>query len=466
VNRTPLAFLILAACVACFLFLNRGALFYDEAIYAQVAKETVRTGQWLTLHWNNQPWLHKPPLYFWLTALLFKAFGPSEFAARFVSATAGVCCVALTYSIGRLQDRTSGFIAGLILISSALFVFNARQGMTDVTLTLFTVLAVYAYLRSERESRFWMLAGVACALAVLTKGAAGLLAPAILGVSMLWDARLKRDLRTRQFWISLVVFIVLAGSWHLALFAVHGSEFVNVYLFKHVLQRSTSDLHQYNYGPLFYFSVLWDFVWPWALLIPIALIASFVHKGPRVLMVQAVLPLILFSIARTKFQWYLVPTLPALSLLIAVMISRYLRQATERSQKMIWVTAAAFVVVGALDVVKYCKPDREIQTVAQMARLAANDEGAISTSPESLEMTVLYYSDRKLCADPVISPLSFEGVTKCEAGEIQNYIFEDAKRGILESRFGPLRIENTREGISYGSIGSLVRVSRNQPISP
>ena len=134
-HRELLAFLglLVLAIVFCFFYLNRGALYYDEAIYAQVAKETVGGNHWITLHWNGQPWFHKPPLYFWTTALLFKIFGPSEFSARVLSALAGVGCVTLSYLIAKhLYDSVAGISAGVILLTSALFVGNVRHALTCV----------------------------------------------------------------------------------------------------------------------------------------------------------------------------------------------------------------------------------------------------------------------------------------------------------------------------------------------
>lgn len=42
---------------------------WDEAIYAQVSKEIVTRGDWITLHWSYENWFHKPPLFFWMTAV-------------------------------------------------------------------------------------------------------------------------------------------------------------------------------------------------------------------------------------------------------------------------------------------------------------------------------------------------------------------------------------------------------------
>lgn len=451
----PILLLVLISSVFCFLYLNRGALYYDEAIYAQVATEIIETNDWITLHWNGQPWFHKPPLYFWITALLFKTFGPSEFSARALSAFAGVGCVVLTYVIGkRLCNKSVGAIAGLILLTSALFVFNARQGMTDVLMTLCLLLSVWAYLRSTTSAKSWIVVGLACGLAVLTKGAAGLIAPAIIGVSMLFDRRLN-DLRGKHFWLGVVVFSTLVASWHCTMITLHGSSFLDTYLLKHIIERSTSDLHHYNFGPGFYFSVLWSFVWPWVVAIPLALIVGLVHNQARVLTVQAVVPFVLFSMAKTKFSWYIVPILPAFSILIASLFHVALERSRQKVRVLAWISLLLFFAVGTLQVIQHSKPEGEMQAVAYLARLAATDQGAISSCPETLEMTVLYYSKRQLCVDPVVSPLSFEEQTKCPEGQIRHFIFRSDKRATVESRFGPIRAIAEFQGIVYGEVSPL-----------
>jgi 4-amino-4-deoxy-L-arabinose transferase-like glycosyltransferase len=426
---------VVLAIVACFLYLNVGALYYDEAIYAQVSKEIVRNNKWITLHWNGALWFHKPPLYFWATALLFKVFGPSEFCARFFSAASGVGSVALTALIATyLRDRRAGFLAGLILISSALFVFNARQGTTDVTLTFFILVASYSYLRSETEPRFWLVTGLACSLAVLTKGAAGIISPAIIVLSLVFDRRLK-DTGLKGFRAGVILFIALTASWHVVLILLHGRTFVDEYFFKHVLQRSTADLHSYHYGPFFYLGVFWEFVWPWVLFAPVSIFAAFRRNESRILLILAVFPLLLFSLATTKFQWYVVPVLPAYAILTALAIEDCYNWFKSPLRAIAGLVVGAFVLTGWVEVVRYCKPDPEFEIVAAVSKRASVDGGAISTCPESLEMTVLYYSDRKLCTDPVVSPLSVGSSTKCESNEIRDFIYLKQKADTVTSRF-------------------------------
>src|SRR5207249_7769727 len=98
----PLAGLLSLAAFVLLARLGYGALDdWDEAIFAQVSKEMVRGGDWLTPHWNYLPYFNKPPLLMWSTALLYLAFGVSEFTARAISALSGVALVGMTYLVGR-----------------------------------------------------------------------------------------------------------------------------------------------------------------------------------------------------------------------------------------------------------------------------------------------------------------------------------------------------------------------------
>lgn len=443
---------ILAASVACLLFLNRGALYYDEAIYAQVAKETVQGNHWITLHWNGRPWFHKPPVYMWATALLFKLFSPTEFLARLPSALAGVGCVLLVYCIAKqFTDAAGAALAGLILITSALFTVNARQGMTDVAMTLFVLTALYGYLKSKTERRWWIIACISCGLAVLTKGAAGLIAPIVISCSLIADRRWD-EIKKRHFWVGVFSFVAVAASWHILLIALHGRAFLDMYLLKHVIRRSTSDLHHYNYGYFFYLDALGRFIWPWSLLILPSLFFRIKPGGSRALLLSVLVPLTLFTVVRTKFSWYIVPILPSLAILIALFLRSVAVRLRGVYQLALVVTVMLFAAVGAVETYQYARPIPDIQAAASLAQLAAKDGGAISSAPESLEMTVLYYSNRQLCADPEISPLSYRDETKCGLNDIQSFIYADEKRSAIESRFGTIDVVARAHGLTYGVI--------------
>src|SRR3989338_2980517 len=70
---------------------------WDEAVYANISKSILRTGNWLVLYQDDSPWFDKPPLYIWSTALLYKLLGINEFATRLTSSLFGIATILLIY---------------------------------------------------------------------------------------------------------------------------------------------------------------------------------------------------------------------------------------------------------------------------------------------------------------------------------------------------------------------------------
>ncbi|MGB3693923.1 MAG: glycosyltransferase family 39 protein [Spirulinaceae cyanobacterium] len=200
---------------------------WDEAIYAQIAKEIVQSGDWLTLHWGYYPWFHKPPLFMWVTALFYRLFEVNEFWARAASAFSGISLVILTYLLGKLvYDKTAGFFAAIVLLTSYRFVGYSRFGTTDMMLALFVYLAVYAYLKlKDEQPKWWYLVWVACGLAFMTKGIASLVAPITIFLALLLEKKLISTIKTKHFWQGFILASILVLPWHLAVYFQHGQVF-------------------------------------------------------------------------------------------------------------------------------------------------------------------------------------------------------------------------------------------------
>src|SRR5262249_45830943 len=133
-------------------------------------------------HANGLPYLEKPPLYFWLTALTFRLLGPSEWTTRLWSALPLLGTVLLTWRIGRpLYGDGAGLLRGIAMatmVGNALYVRTASAGQ----LFLFRIpLAIYGLLRdaerSDRGKRRFLLFYLGVALSVLAKGFIGVLRP-------------------------------------------------------------------------------------------------------------------------------------------------------------------------------------------------------------------------------------------------------------------------------------------------
>src|SRR5690349_11654747 len=128
-----------------FVRLGAGSLWDNsEPQYGEIVKEMVRSGDWLTLHKDLQPWFIHPPLWFWAAALSAKIFGLTEFALRLPSAVFGVACGYAIYLAGRrIYGETAGLIAALALGVGLEFLVMSRLAIQDTMLVLAMTVATF-----------------------------------------------------------------------------------------------------------------------------------------------------------------------------------------------------------------------------------------------------------------------------------------------------------------------------------
>lgn len=435
-KRLTAALLTILAVILLFGRLGKNALLFDEAIYAQVSKETAEQHDWPTPYYNGKAWFEKSPTYFWLTSLLFKLFGVSEFWARFVSAVSGLGVLLLSYLIARrIYSHAAGILSVLILISTQLFVYYARFGTTDTMLTLCLLLAVYGYLRAENDQRFWLLVGAACGFAMMVKGLGGITAPLVLLIAAIVDGRVRATLRSKWVWIGAGLALLIVLPWHLQMYRKHGQAFIQVYMFRHVVNRATANINQFQRGFGYYFVVLREFCSPWVYLLPFALIFRRTARS-AVILILGLTIFIFYTIVQTKFQWYILPSVPAFAIAIAGFVAGFMEKTTTRKLRLAalaLIVLWTFGVVGVLNRITTVSP--EIEAAARLAKRGARDQGGIMAYPENLQMTVKFYSNRKLCTDPAFSKLSHGVTTECAPAEATHIILRKSDWDKIASSF-------------------------------
>jgi len=383
---------------------------WDEAIYAQVSKEMAQGEGWLTLHWSFQPWFEKPPLLMWMTAALYRLFGISEFWARFVAAASGIGLVVTTYLLGAFAfGKRVGVLAALILLTCYHFVSFSRFGTMEVTLTLFAYLAIYGYLHlRDGNDRWWYLIWTAVALALLTKGAGGLIAPVVVLLALILDQRVKSAIQSRHFWSGFLLAIVLVAPWHALMYAWYGRVFLDEYIGYHVIARATTTLEGHPSSYVYYIARIVDGFFPWVLLLPFAFIAGAKRavKGDassRILVLMGTLVFGLYTIVPTRRPWYMVPVYPAFAILIAAFIVRFY----ESRQRLIYrrlIVFGSFILIAIAAV--YCalslslnrKKEEPLTSLARIAKSnSASDREPLVLLDESEPLYAqvpLFYSDR------------------------------------------------------------------------
>lgn len=410
-SSLQLLFLFVIAVAAIVLFYRLGdpALKnWDEAIYAQVAKEILQTGDWLTLHWAQKDWLEKPPLAFWVISGLYSLFGVSEFSARAASALAGVGVVAVIFGIGKLQRGPAcGLFAALILLTTFQFVQMSRLVNTDVLLIFFMYLAIYGYLRVRNgDRRWWYFVSISCTLGFMVKSFASLFAPAAIVVALLVDRQVNETARAKHFWFSILAGLAVVVPWHAAMLYLWGSAFVDEYFYYHVWTRTVTPLEGHQGVYWFYFREIWEKTHPWWLITPFAVVFNVwqVKRGRSSVVVLTLLLLVFcfFTAARTKSTSYILPIYPALALLVAdVLTSLWDRR--RLAIRVAVILVCAYFAYEAIGKIKsyYVRIEGSDEAVKELARMAVANDSApelivYSRTGEFDPQGALFYSNKRV----------------------------------------------------------------------
>jgi 4-amino-4-deoxy-L-arabinose transferase-like glycosyltransferase len=322
---TLIVIVSLATLVLLFQLGQSSLIDYDEGIYAVVSKEMFTSGDILTLRFASRPWFEKPPLLFWITSLFYRMFGINEFSSRAPSAFAGILVIFLTYLIADLiYEKRVAIIASLSLLANYEFLRISRSGITDMLLTLFVYLSIYAYIRlNKQDCRWWYLFWASFSCAFLVKSWAALIIPTIIGIDIFLSRNSFSTIQAKHFWLGLILSLLIILPWPLLMYIQYGEEFIDRFITFDLIRRSMTPL-QGNIGDaLFYYYRLHDIYFPWLMLVPFAIGLSIgenlsKHSKSRILLVLVILVFGLYSLTvNTKIIAYISPFYPALSILIA-----------------------------------------------------------------------------------------------------------------------------------------------------
>ena len=375
-RRATLLILLCLSGIAWFITIDyRDLIRPDEGRYAEIAREMVVTGDWLTPRLNGFKYFEKPALQYWATASAFSLFGINEWTARLWTALTGFAGVLLVYYTGlRLFGRAAGLNAAAVCISSFLYVFIGHFNTLDMGLTFFLTLALCAFLlaqadgQDERGQRNWMLtAWAGAALAVLSKGLIGALLPAgALFIYLAWqhDWALLRRLHVLA---GMAVFLAITAPWFIAV-SLANKEFFQFFFIHEHFERFLTKQHGRYEPPWYFIPILLIGMAPWTLTMLAALRRAFDRQVSsfqpgRFLLAWCAFIFLFFSASGSKLPSYILPLMPALALLLG----HYL--ATARGGVLLWQSlpfAALGVVIMALAprVVERAGPDLPAELLA------------------------------------------------------------------------------------------------------
>ncbi len=308
----------------------------DEGRYAEIAREMLVSGDWVTPRLNGIQYFEKPPLQYWMTAIAYQAFGLNEFAARFWTGLTGAAGILLAGFAGaRLFGRSAGLMAAAITASSLLYLVIGHLNTLDMSLSCFLELTVCSFLLAQHNTpgskaeRNWMLAAWAgAALAFLSKGLIALVLPSL--TLLAYTALTCEFSAWKRLHIvkGLALFLLLTLPWLVAA-ARANPEFLRFFFLHEQFERFLVDSHDRD-APWWYFLPLfalgglpWTFVALGQLHSTWRLDAQAQGlQTRRFLMLWVVVVIGFFSMSHSKLAPYIVPVIPMFAIVLGEIFTR------------------------------------------------------------------------------------------------------------------------------------------------
>jgi 4-amino-4-deoxy-L-arabinose transferase-like glycosyltransferase len=344
-----------------------------DTIHAEAAREMVLRHDWVTLHTNDIRYLEKAPLMYWGVAASYKIFGVKDWSTRLPLMLGVLALLLVTYALGKqAYNERAGLYAAVVLATSLGPYIFTRFQIPDIIVGLWLALSAFFFLRSleqETPSR-WVCWGFAatCALNVLTKSLIGLVFPlGSIFLYLLLTGNLKHVLKLRLV-SSTLVFLAIAAPWHILAAWRNPSQgavrgflwfyFVNEQFLRYIGKRVPPG---YDTVPLLIFwglTVLW--VAPWMVFLPQSVrsvslrvreLRGQLNSAQRANVYFLIWALVVvgFFTFSTRQEYYTLPAIPALALLIGVWLAKEASTESEaRSGRISSWVLFAIVVLGSI----------------------------------------------------------------------------------------------------------------------
>jgi 4-amino-4-deoxy-L-arabinose transferase-like glycosyltransferase len=381
-----------------------------DAVQAQIARNMLSSGDWVTARLDGVPYLEKPPLLYWMIAVSYKIFGVHDWAARIPVALSAIALCWTTAAFGLWAfGKRAGFYAGLCMSTCiGLFLFT-RILIPDAMLTFSIALALWALMRSldeeEPHPKAWA-AVMAASLAVglLLKSLIGIVFPIgtavvyLLITKQFFSARTWRRLRPFS---GLLIILLIAAPWHILAtirnppyfsFSMkslpgeyHGFWwffFINEQLLRFLNLRYPRDYDTVPPILFWLFNLIWLF--PWCVYLPAAFKLSYrpVDRAGRTRLMALCwigFVMVFFTFSTTQ-EYYSMPIYPAAALLIGSAItleSRLVRAGTR--------AVTVFCAIAAFAIISVLVADRHLATPGDISHALTSNPSAYKLSLGHME---------------------------------------------------------------------------------
>jgi 4-amino-4-deoxy-L-arabinose transferase-like glycosyltransferase len=363
--------------------LGRPALWEpDEGRYAEIAREMVVSGDYVTPRDDFELYFEKPPLVYWAEAASIHVFGVDEFAVRLPAGLFSIGQVVVTAALAdAMLGATAGFFAAVVLALSPLFFGFARFATLDPALAFFLTAALAAFYAAASEdsfsrasSRRWILISAAMlALGTLAKGPVALLLGGAIALAWLASERRIRQVAQMPLVWCAIIYTAIVVPWFV-LMELRNPGFLSFFFIHEHLERYVTS-SEHGWGPWFFIPIVVGGTWPWIFFVPLGWSAmradndnalpekatnpSGRRSAARFIAIWFVVILVFFSIPRSKLGSYILPALPPLAIVAGFGLGRLCTiPPAQRRRILHWflVVNFALAAVGIVVLWKFLRP--------------------------------------------------------------------------------------------------------------
>ncbi len=313
--------------------LNEPGWFDNEGRFAEGAREMVLRGDYVTPYVNFFPLLTKPPLTQWLSAVVFRVAGPSEWA-RLVAIAAAMITLVVTCRLGaRLYGEQVGLVAGALLGTTAGFVLEARTLRPDCLVVAAVASAIFCWHVAEtglpaRRTR-WLAAMYAIVgVGTLAKGIVPVTLAGVPIAFMSLRAHGLAAMRRLRVGMGLAIFVAVVLPWHVAASLANPGFAWDYVVNQHILFLLNKKEPRDSEGDAlwFYLAAFLGRSSPWVLFLPFTMQEAIRGRtgraaggidGTQLLWLWVMATVGLFALVPSRLEHYSLPALPAVALLAA-----------------------------------------------------------------------------------------------------------------------------------------------------
>ncbi len=349
-----------------------------DAVQAQIARNMLSSGDWVTARLDGVAYLEKSPLIYWMMAVSFRILGVHDWVARLPLAFSCILLCWVTYRFARWAfDADAALYSGVALATCAgLFLFT-RILIPDAIVTLTITGAIWAWLRllepDEQDLRKWSIVlGICMGLGLLLKGLIAIVFPILAGFAYMAITRQLFSLaawRRLHVFLAIVVALVIALPWHVLAtlrnppyfaFSMHSGPgeyrgffwfyFFNEHLLRFLNRRYPRDYNTVPRALFWALNLVWLFPWSVYLLgTPTLSYQPTTRAGrARLMAVCWVAVVMVFFTFSTTQEYYSMPIYPALALLIGSALAAGGRWIRIGSRVLAGIMAALFLALAAI----------------------------------------------------------------------------------------------------------------------